>query len=478
MLNGKIILGITTLLIIVCMSNATAEDPVRIRIAQKYLFSDSPEDVAHIERIERAMADNGIYIDIEVVDVPSSSYTEKLGLMLLSRDIPDLIYFQGGDQRFANQDLLEDWRPWIAKTEHLKNALWPHNISRLENYPFLLYVYPQRTSSAVMRKDWLEKSGLQAPQTLDDWSELLGMLSASDFDQDGSSNTYGMTMARNTEDLDIIFNRAFGISATWLKNSAGEWIDARVSDQERDKLSYYHMLFKEGMIDPEFITSNWEILEDKFYTGKAAVVMARVGINVDIYRTKLRQLHPSAELVLLDPPAGVGQGLKAIDVSKEPRGFSISVLSEHKEEVVALMDFLASPEGQMMERMGFEGEHFLRNGDSFVTTEKMGTWYPRFLIAQPASWTPPVELLSPVAQASLDQSMAYFMEDNAIIFPRDFAARVNAVENYYRTSVYRFVSGEMSFTDWDDYVAGWYAVGGSKLTEYARENLVRAHDSD
>jgi len=226
---------------IVCMSNAIAEDPVKIRIAQKYLFSDNPEDVAHIERIERAMADKGIYIDIEVVDIPSSSYTEKLGLMLLSRDIPDLIYFQGGDQRFANQDLLEDWRPWIAGTEHLKKALWPHNIRRLDNYPFLLYVYPQRTSSAVMREDWLEKSGLQSPQTLDDWAEFLRTLSAGDFDQDGNSNTYGMTMAKNTEDLDILFSRAFGITATWLMNSAGEWIDARVSDQERDKPGYYHI---------------------------------------------------------------------------------------------------------------------------------------------------------------------------------------------------------------------------------------------
>jgi len=120
----------------------------------------------------------------------------------------------------------------------------------------------------------------------------------------------------------------------------------------------------------------------------------------------------------------------------------------------------------------------LRDGDSFKITEKMGTWYPRFAIARPASWVPPVELLSPVAQGSLDQSMEYFLEDNAIIFPSDFAAQINAVENYYRTSVYRFVSGEMSFTDWDDYVDGWYAVGGNKLTEYARANLVQAHDSD
>ncbi|MCD7058933.1 extracellular solute-binding protein [Pelagibacterium xiamenense] len=445
--------------------------PVTIRVVSKDLVTTNPDDIAHIERIEEAMAAQGTEIDIEIVDLPSAGYQDKLALMLLSGDIPDLIYFQGGDEQFANQGLFEDWRPWIEDTEYLKDALWPHNGDRLDNYPYLLYVFPARTKSPVMREDWLAQTGLERPQTLEEWTEMMRVLAASDYDGNGEEDTYGIIAPDNTAELDAVFNQAFGVATTWMQNADGEWIHSRVSDAERDKLAYYQMLFAEGLLDPEFITSNWEVKEDKFYTGKVGIVMGTAGTVVDIYRTKMQQVNDGAELVLLDPPAGVGQGLEAVDVSKESRGFALSALSENKEEVVALMDFLASPEGQMFERMGFEGEHYTDNGGTYEITEAMGTWYPRFMIAQPGAWQPPVDLLSPVAQASLEQGAHYFTPDNAFVWPAEYAADVDAAENYYRTSVYRFVSGEWSMDQWDQYVQGWYDAGGQRLTEHARTVL-------
>ncbi|WP_404406556.1 extracellular solute-binding protein [Pelagibacterium halotolerans] len=453
------------------LAGAALAQPVTIRVVAKDLLTTNPQDVAHIERIEEAMAAQGTEIDIEIVDLPSAGYQDKLALMLLSGDIPDLIYFQGGDEQFANQGLFEDWRPWIEETEHLQEALWPHNGDRLDNYPYLLYVFPARTKSPVMREDWLEQTGLERPQTLEEWTEMMRVLAASDYDGNGEEDTYGIIAPDNTAELDAVFNQAFGVATTWMQDENGEWINARVSDAERDKLEYYQMLFAEGLLDPEFITSNWEVKEDKFYTGKVGIVMGTAGPVVDIYRTKMRQINDGAELVLLDPPAGVGQGLEAVDVSKESRGFALSALSENKEEVVALMDFLASPEGQTFERMGFEGEHYTNDGGSYEITEAMGTWYSRFMIAQPSAWTPPVDLLSPVAQASLEQGAHYFTPDNAFVWHAEYAADVDAAENYYRTSVYRFVSGEWSMDQWDQYVQGWYDAGGQRMTDYARTVL-------
>ena len=93
--------------------------------------------------------------------------------MLLSGNIPDLIYFQGGDRKIADQNVLEDWRPWIAETEHLKDALYPHNTARLDNYPYLMHVFPLRAQQPVVRTDWLEATGLAAPATVEDYTTLL-----------------------------------------------------------------------------------------------------------------------------------------------------------------------------------------------------------------------------------------------------------------------------------------------------------------
>ncbi|MCJ8324641.1 MAG: extracellular solute-binding protein [Rhizobiales bacterium] len=470
MLKNTLISTVAALALLTGMAGAVNAEPVPVRIVIKDVLTTNPEDMAHMERIEAAMAKNGHEIDIQLVNLPSSGYADKLKLMLLSGDVPDLIYFQGGDEQMADQGLLEDLQPWIAKTEYLQNALWPHNVERLKNYPYLLYPFAARSKAPLIRTDWLEKTGLAAPNTLDEFTALLKAISVSDFDGDGANNTFGIMAPGNTKELDAIFNQAFGITGTWMQNN-GEWVDARVSKEERAKLTYYRMLFAEGILDSEFITKNWEVKEDDLYAGRVGVVMGTAGPVVGIYREKMRQVHPGTELTLLLPPKGVAQGLQAISVSKESRGFALSSISENKEMVMELLDFLASPEGQLMERMGFEGKHFSKDGDKITVNDALGSWYPRFMVANPNAWTPPVNLLSPVAQASLDQGVRFFSADNSFVFPADLAVDVDAAENFYRTAVYRFVSGETSLDDWDDYVAEFNANGGAKLIAHARKVL-------
>lgn len=445
-------------------------EPVVIRMVSKDLVTTNPPDVAHIERIEAAMAAKGTEIDIQIVDLPSSGYADALSVMLLGGDIPDLIYFQGGDAKMVEQGILEDLTPWIEKSPNLKAALYPHNVERLANYPYLLYVYPPRMPQPVIRKDWLEKTGLAAPTTVDEYVALFRAIKDGDLDGDGVANTYGVTTADNTNELDSIFNQAFGVTGSWMKNEAGEWVNSRVTTQEKAKLEFYAMLGAEGLFDKEYITSKFDVKEDKFYTGRAGVIFGSSAEVIDIYGGKMRQVHPDTELVLLAPPAGPGgQGNQAIDVSKEARGFAMSSLSEHKEEVMALLDFMASPEGQMLDRLGFEGEEYTKSGDTITMTDKISTWYARFFAA--ANWTPPTPWMSEAAQGSLKQVSDNFKPDNAFVWPAEYAADLDATEAVYRAWVYKFISGEAGMDQWDAYVAEWEAAGGTRLNEYARTVL-------
>lgn len=438
----------------------------KVRIVMKDLLTTNPEDVKHIERIEAALREKGHDIELEIVDLPSEGYAEKLNLMLLSGDIPDLIYFQGGDEQIAQQGALQDLNPLIAKTEYLQEALWPHNEARLGNYPYLLYVYPPRTKAPVMRADLLEKTGVAAPQDIDGWDRLLRAIPGTELD--GKPVKHGIIAPENTSELDAVFDPAFGIDQTWMKDEAGEWQHSRVSAAEREKLAWYADLFANGVLDPEFITSNWEVKEDKFYTGDVGVVMGTAGPVVGIYEAKMAQVNAGAKLTLLDP----ANGIQAIDVSKESRGFAIPVTSDQTEAVMAFLDFMASPEGQFLDRLGFEGEHYVREGDTLKATEKFGAWYPRFVITDPEVYTPPINALSPLAQDSLEQGVKYFRPDNAFVWPAELAPAVDAAETYYRTNAYRFVSGELSTEeDWEDFVQGWLDAGGQELTDYARTVL-------
>lgn len=451
-------------------TSIAAAAPVTIRVAAKDLVATNPADVAHMERIEAALGAQGHEIDIQIVDLPSSGYADALGVMLLSGDIPDLIYFQGGDAKMAEQGILEDWHPWLAQAPNLQAALYPHNVERLNNYPYLLFVFPPRVRQPVIRTDWLEATGLGAPGTVEDYTALFTALRDGDLDKDGVANTYGVTSAGDLTELDFIFDRAFGVDATWLKNGAGEWVNANVSDAERAKIEYYRMLFAQGLLDPEYITTKWDTKEDKFYTGRAGVVFGSSGEVIDIYGGKMREVHPGTTLTLLAAPQGPGgQGLAAVDVSKESRGWAMSALSENKDAVVTLLDFMASPEGQMFDRMGFEGQEYIKTGNTIEIQPAMSTWYARFMAA--ANWEPPVPMMSEPAATSLTRISEQFVADNAFVFPPEFAVDQDAAENVYKSWVFKFVSGGASMDDWDAYVAEWGAAGGTKLTDYARTVL-------
>ena len=441
-----------------------------LRLVSKDLLTTNPDDVKEIEAIEAALKAQGTDVDIQIIDLPGASYADALGVMLLSGDIPDIMYFQGGDQKMAEQGILEDLNPWIEKSAHIKDALWPHNVERLANYPYLLYVYPPRAPQPVIRQDWLDQLGIEPPDTVEEYEAMFQAIHDGDLDGDGTpGNTLGLTGYGNTNELDSIFNQAFGVTGTWMKDANGAWVNSRITDAEKAKLEFYARLASKDLFDKEYVTNTFDVKEDKFYTGKAGVIFGSSPEVIDIYSGKMRQAHPGEDitLALLPLPSGPGgQGLAAVDVSKESRGWAISSLSENKEAAFAVLDFMASKEGQDIDRMGFEGTHYTKDASGAVTyTDQISTWYARFFNA--ANWTSPTPLLSPTAQAALDTIKASFTPDNAFVWPADYAADVDATEQVYRSWVAKFITGEAGLDQWDAFVSEYNAAGGTRMAEYA-----------
>ncbi len=466
LLLASTVLAVTAVLATPALAQTT------LRIVGKDLLTSNPDDVNHVQRIEDAMKAQGQNVELELVDLPGATYADALGVMLLSGDIPDIIYFQGGDQKMAEQGILEDLTPWLDKMPNAKAALWPHNVERLKHYPYLLYIYTPRAPQPLIRTDWLEKTGMEAPDTIEEYEQLFAAIRDGDFDGNGQADTLGLTGYLNTNELDSVFNKAFGVTSTWMKNEAGEWVHSRVTSQERDKIAWYAKLAAEGLFDKEYVTNTFDVKEDKFYSGRAGVIFASSPEVTDIYHGKMAQAHPGEEIALtkLPLPEGPGgKGLQAMDVSKEARGWAISSVSEHKDEAAALLDFMASPEGQTLDRLGFEGREYVKDGDTIKFNPEISTWYARFFVA--ANWQPPVDWKTQAAQDHLKTMLENFSADNVFVWPPDYAADLDATENVYRSWVARFITGEASIDQWDQYVQEWNAAGGTRLTEYARSQL-------
>lgn len=453
--------------------------PAKIRIVRKDDLSTDPVTVDFYDRLEKMLAEKAdIHVNFEIVDMPQGDYAEKLNLMLFGGEIPDMIYFQGGDQQIAQQGLLEDLRPYIEKSKYLKNALESHTLERIENYPYLLHAKPISPKAPVIRQDWLEKASsgkaLLDNPTVDNYLAFFRELIAS---PPGGADKpkYAITTSGTLAELDFIFDMAFGNNQTWLKQADGTYKYNRVSETEKNKLAFYHQLYEEGLLDPQYITKKWDTKEKSFYDNESAIIVGTVGAVVDIYNSKMTQVHgDGASLAVLPAAKGEYQGFGATDVTKESRGMAISSQSPHKEIVFEIFDFLASPEGQQFTRLGYEGEHYnVKDGKIELTEKYYAEWQTRFWEPTEFETSHPLgtPLHSEPGLKSLEMANAYFVGDNNFLPLEEHIPLWDAMNNLYVEFATDVVTGKRSIDQFDTFVSEWNKAGGEMITKYANEIL-------
>lgn len=457
------------------VAETTDDGKTIIKVAYKDDGPSNENAVKYYDALaEKLKEDKGLDVQFELVEVAQGDYSEKLSLLLNSGEIPDLIYFQGGDQPIANQDLLEDLRPYIEESEYLKDILQPHNELRLENYPYLLWVKPIDYKVPVVRQDILNELST-AEALLEDPSVENYKAFFQELVETGNAD-YAITVAGDISELDFIFENAFGINQTCLETDDG-YVFSKVSEQEKEKLVFYRELYEEGLLDNQYLTKQWDTKEDAFYNGEAGVIVGTNGKVIDFYNTRVKEIHgEEAELAVLPPAKGVYQGFGASDVTKESRGIAISAVSPNKELVFEILDYLASPEGQQLDRLGFEGEHYNETDDAIeLTNAYYSEWYARYWEPIEAEFTKPISedtpMLSEPGMESQQLASDFFAEDNAFIIPQDMVSQWDAMENLYREYSADIITGKLPIDAFDDFVEEWYAAGGTELTELANETI-------
>lgn len=440
--------------------SASDEEPT-IRLALKDFSLSEEVNVRYLRNIESGFETwAGKKIHLEVVQMPEGAYAEKLNLMLLSGDIPDLIYFQGGDEVISNQGLLVNINDYAENSEIMQKALMDFNKERMTNYPYLLWIAPPRTRTAVIREDWFQEAGGKIPETVDDYYTLFKKIKSN------HPEASVMTDTGNTERMDFTFNLAFGVNATWVKQGSTH-VYSKVSDAEREKLAFYQKLYAEGIFDNDYITTTWDSMEDKFYTNKVALIYGTSGIVLDTYENKLK-VNQGVGLVALPPAKGMGRGY-SVSTAKETRGWAISTTSDNPDIVFQLLEFMATDEGQILDRYGVEGIHYTRTGNQIERTDRASEWWPKF--HEIMTWEAPTALMGHAGTKGWEFITDYSIGDPDFPIPEKYSATWDALQNIYKEYSYKIITGEYSIEKFDEYVAEWYKLGGTEITEYAQDKM-------
>lgn len=464
-----------TAIVMALLAAACLWSAPKVRMVLKDLDTD-PNGEKFIGLIEKGMAARGTPVDIELIKVPQGNYSEKISLMIMSGDVPDLIYFQGGDDPIAAQGLLENLTPYINKSTYIKKLMDDHSKKRVANYPYLLWLAPPRVRTPVMRRDWYDSlpsaKAVAKNPTVDNYYKLFKDLVA----KKGAKFGICVTGATNgVEELDAIFDAAFGNTATWMKGKDGKYSYCRVSKNEQDKLAFYAKLYKEGLLDPEFLTKKWDTKEQAFYEGRAGMVPGVAPGSIDVYANKMQKAQ-GTDIIALPPAKGKAQGLTPfVDVTKESRGFAISSSSKVKDLAFAILDFMWSPEGMKLAKLGIPGIHYNDNGKQYVLTDKYSEWAIGWFGDSLNGFNPDKPLSHPIMnQSAVDAgnlAKKYMLPDKNFLIPEQYIANWDAMTNLYKEYVADIVTGKKPVSAFDEFVAKWNKAGGTEITKYANTVL-------
>lgn len=314
-------------------------------------------------------------VKIKILTSPYETWAEKYNIMVTSGDIPDLSVTTGpGTANFndwVNQGIYLDLLDlYYENCPNIQKYLDDRIIQAHKMDGGKLYGIPkpQFTETVyVIRKDWLDNLNLPVPSTLDELYRALKAFKEQDPERNGEHDTYGLCSEDTLNTISFIFS-AFGCGVTpntaenWIFDENGRLTSALLAPGMKDSIVFINKLYREGILDQEWMLTKSQAYTDKLATRKVGIMPAGIQ-NLSYIEKKMRESIPDSELVPIDEIKGPnGQYMPQMQ-----KGFymvsSVSKKAENPEKILEFLDFLMSEEGDMMVRYGIEGITYTKTDD-------------------------------------------------------------------------------------------------------------------
>lgn len=216
----------------------------------------------------------GVHIEWE--QIPSENYTEKKNLILASGDLPDAFFGEGltdydvmlyGQQGYLLplDDLIEEHAPNIrAVFEKMPEARAASTMpdGHIYSLPYIEemgIIYVQ--TIFYMNQTWLDNLGLEIPDTMDAYIEVLRAFRDNDANGNGDAGDEIPLTGVYANEQQGLFNlfSAFGRpdNPMHIVVEDKEAVFTADKPEYRAAVETFHQMYQEKLIDPEFFTQNF-----------------------------------------------------------------------------------------------------------------------------------------------------------------------------------------------------------------------------
>lgn len=288
--------------------------------------------------------------------VANNEYSQILELAFASNTVPDVFDLTTDKVAvYAKQNAVADITELVEKSvfyENVDSVIW--DSIRLNGKIYGVPAEKPTPTVTYVRKDWLDRLGLDVPETYEEFVEMLRR-----FKEDIPECTVPMT-GISTELAKFFPEFCQGANPNFIKKD-GKWVDGMKQPNMKDALSNLREAYEEGLLDSEMVTNTTANCRDQWYAGSVGVFNYQGGRWGQQLEERVKMNVPEAEVIAIPPIGGAEyqyMGMKLYCIS--------SKLSD--EEVSAVFDSFISymhdgEDGQVLFQSGVEGVHWEQDGD-------------------------------------------------------------------------------------------------------------------
>ena len=209
----------------------------------------------------------------DVFEAMDEQYTDSVTMVIAQNDLPDVMIVEDLDelQYLVDNDMIADLTDSYnnCMSDTIKNIYGSYGRDILDVVTFggKIMAIPETNISdgpnlIWLRKDWMDALGLSAPRTLSDVEEIIRQFKEKDPGHNGAGNTVGLVCDTNLcggcgysseYTLDIIFAAYGAFPKQWIYDEDGNVVYGSVQPEAKEALAHIHELYKEGILDQDFL---------------------------------------------------------------------------------------------------------------------------------------------------------------------------------------------------------------------------------
>lgn len=480
--------------------------PLVNETVKKTIMIKKPGNIGDVEKMETLnyIAEK-MNIEIEWIVVGADGWNERVNLMLSTNDLPDIIMkgaipnlsaaIEDG-QVIAIDDLLEYYsvglKPLLKEYPGVDVSARASD-GKLYTLPGINTLKPNLTNhrNLWINQQWLDNLGLEMPATTDELLDVLRAFRDKDADGDGDANNEipyavedsGAVHSARADIISGLFGLYYNLDYENIQLVGDTVSFLKNTDEWKEVLEYMNTMYTEGLLDNEVYTQTSDVSIAKISSGTAGVF----GLSSDDLFTTV-----SDQYVALAPVQGPGGKTPVIQLASNSMGSNTFITSADESPWVSfrLLDYFFTEEGSMT--VGCFNEDLIG-----ITCQQYedGTWdYTDEMLQDERGVAVAVGDACPlpgggfgywrnennsnyIYSAKVQENVPvwepYYQTDpvyTAPLFDSETQEKVDEIRTdldvYVSECQAKFITGEMSFDDWDNYCATLERLGVDELVSY------------